>query len=182
MSLTNLEYGSLASSETLNNNFNYLDNRITTLSNSTVSGMATVNSNIASINASLSSLNDSVDDIITKYNTACTSGGLYITRYVNETSWYTAYFSDYAKTDRVWLEQGFMTPLKSWNNNESTVYNLLQPFSDTNYTVIATSTNMSLSGNISSGNVAVEDVSTTQVTIGNDGAGTFAVRVFACGK
>jgi len=178
MALTTISYGSLASSETLNNNFNYLDDRISGLSDSIVSNAATTNSNIASINASVSSISDN----LTPLASAFTSGGLYITRYVNDTSWYTAYFSDSAKTNRIWLEQGFMTPSKSWSANESVAYNFLQPFKNTNYTVLATSTNMALSGNVSIGNVAIENLSTTQVWIGNDGAGTFAVRVFACGQ
>ena len=182
MSLTRIEYGSLASSETLNNNFNYLDNRISNQVQTSTSNMATVNSNIASINASVSALSDSIASSISPITATLSDSGLYITRYVNGNSWYTEYFSDSAKTNRVWLEQGFITPSRSWSANERVAYNLLQPFSNANYTVLATSTNIVLTGYFSSGNVAIENVSSTQIWIGNDSAGTFAVRVFACGQ
>jgi len=49
MALTTIEYGSLASSATLNNNFNYLDGRITT----TATSVSTLSSQISTINTNL---------------------------------------------------------------------------------------------------------------------------------
>lgn len=56
MALIKIEYGSVADSATLNENFNYLDNRITDYS----LWMGTINSTISSVNSSLSGrLNES---------------------------------------------------------------------------------------------------------------------------
>lgn len=54
MALTHIEYGSLASSEVMNDNFEYLDNRVTTVANSLTSTASSINSNIASLNSSFS--------------------------------------------------------------------------------------------------------------------------------
>lgn len=53
MSLTTIEYGALASSQVMNNNFEYLDNRITSVNNTVTSNNSSVLSNIASINTSI---------------------------------------------------------------------------------------------------------------------------------
>ena len=66
MSLTQIEYGSLASSELMNNNFNYLDDKIDELSTSSINNFATLNSNIATMSASLSSLSDETSENITR--------------------------------------------------------------------------------------------------------------------
>lgn len=54
MALTHIEYGSLASSSVINNNFEYLDNRITTVANNLTSTASSISSNIASMNSSFS--------------------------------------------------------------------------------------------------------------------------------
>ena len=112
MALTEIEYGSLASSEVMNNNFEYLDNRISELSESQIAGLASVNSNIVSINATLSSLGDSVDESVEEINTALDeigsmveASGLYVTTYINGASWCREYFSDKDKTTRLWMVQ-----------------------------------------------------------------------------
>ena len=46
MALTEIEYGSLASSEVMNNNFEYLDNKISDVSENLASNVATINANI----------------------------------------------------------------------------------------------------------------------------------------
>ena len=188
MSLTEIEYGSLASSETMNNNFEYLDNKITDVSESLISTAATINSNIATINSTVSTLgtntNSSIDTIngkINSINSALSGNGIYITTYKNGSSWYREYFSNPEKTNRVWLEQGFFTPVQTWADNDCKTYNLVKPFVYNNYTVVATSTTMYVGSGVSSGNVAVEWTSTTQIGIGNDARNTFGVRVYACG-
>lgn len=69
MSLTNIEYGSLASSEVLNNNFLYLDNRITESINNINTSIASMLSNIATMNTSFNGLSDSVTDSIQSLST-----------------------------------------------------------------------------------------------------------------
>ena len=61
MALINIEYGSLASSETMNSNFQYLDDKISEVSSSLTTSISSVSSNIATVNANLSDLSDTLD-------------------------------------------------------------------------------------------------------------------------
>ena len=185
MALTRIEYGSLASSAVMNNNFDYLDDRISGVAASLASNTATINSNIATLNLSITNSNEELQTSLTtlqnNFSTVLSDCGLYITTYINGTSWYREYFSDAEKTTRVWLEQGFTTTDEVWSNNDQKTYNLIKPFSNTNYTVIATSTLMYIANGVSSGSIAVENLQTDKITIGNSATNTFAVRVYACG-
>lgn len=58
MALTKIEYGALASSSVMNNNFEYLDDRITSVAQTMSSANSGIYSNIASINALISRTND----------------------------------------------------------------------------------------------------------------------------
>ncbi len=137
MALTRIEYGSLASSETMNNNFEYLDNKIAEASERITSTSASIYSNIASVNTQLSNqINAAESELQTYVDTqtasavgALSSNGLYITTYINGTSWYREYFSDSAKTTRVWLEQGGVS------GNGATI-SLLKRYSNTNYNIL----------------------------------------------
>ncbi len=147
MALIEIEYGSLASSEMMNNNFNYLDNRVSGVSENLISTAASINSNIVSINNAVTSLSEntttSLEDInsnLETINTALEEGAFFVTSYVNGTSWYKEYFSDEEKTTRVWLEQGGWGPYigggTSWNF--ATQIAFLKPFTTTNYNVQVT--------------------------------------------
>ena len=59
MALENIEYGSLASSEMMNNNFEYLDNRISNLADTQTSNTSSIYSAIAGINSVMSQQNES---------------------------------------------------------------------------------------------------------------------------
>lgn len=145
MALIKIEYGSVADSATLNENFNYLDERIT----DTAVSIATLQSNISSvgvnanaqlelkaseITTNIESMKTELDETIAGVSDVIGANGLYITTYVNGTSWYREYFSDSAKTQRVWLEQSGKCNV-TWN--KTTTVNLLKSFSDTNYTLLA---------------------------------------------
>lgn len=69
MSLTHIEYGSLASSAVMNDNFEYLDNRITTVANSLTSVASTINSNIASLNSTFSQASEELASDISELET-----------------------------------------------------------------------------------------------------------------
>ncbi len=60
MALINIEYGSLASSSVMNNNFEYLDNRISTLSES----LTAATSSISSVSASITNMVGQIADKI----------------------------------------------------------------------------------------------------------------------
>ena len=64
MPLTNIEYGSIASSETMNNNFSYLDNKIDDNMTSVTSSISSILSSIATINSTLSELSQDVNDAL----------------------------------------------------------------------------------------------------------------------
>ena len=62
MALINIEYGSLASSETMNKNFQYLDDKISETTGAFNTSISSVSSNIATLNSNLSDLSDKLDD------------------------------------------------------------------------------------------------------------------------
>lgn len=64
MTLINIEYGSLASSETLNKNFLYLDGKITDGNKDFTTSISSILSNIATINTRLNDLAESLSDYV----------------------------------------------------------------------------------------------------------------------
>ena len=148
MALTEIEYGSLASSEVMNNNFEYLVNKISDVSENLASNVATINANIATANTSISTLgqnvNKSVEDLNINLTEAFTNNtnnlvgenGLFITFYQNDSSWYREYFSDKEKTTRVWIEQGGVLT-GGGDYNRQVVF--LKPFQNANYVILKNS-------------------------------------------
>lgn len=62
MALVNIEYGSLASSETMNKNFSYLEKKIDENSESVMTSISSILSNIATINTRLGDLSEIISD------------------------------------------------------------------------------------------------------------------------
>jgi len=136
MALIEIEYGAIASSSIMNGNFQYLDNRISTVVQNSAASSASINSAIASINSSITSLSsstassvESLQSSIDSITSKLSSNGLYIDTYVNGTSWFREYFSDAEKTTRVWIEQGGIATTQ----NTTT---LLKEMSNANYTLV----------------------------------------------
>lgn len=69
MDLKIIEYGSLASSEIMNNNFSYLEKKIETNSEATDTAVSSLLSNIATINTRLNDLVETFGDAIEAANT-----------------------------------------------------------------------------------------------------------------
>lgn len=67
MALINIEYGSIASSDTMNQNFAYLENKITELSSSTNTMISSILSNIATINSRLGDITENIQDDATSF-------------------------------------------------------------------------------------------------------------------
>ena len=63
MAITRIEYGALASSELMNDNFEYLDNRISQVAESITAENSGIYSNIASVNTALAGLSDTLRPI-----------------------------------------------------------------------------------------------------------------------
>lgn len=132
MALTRIEYGALASSDVMNNNFEYLEDSILALASTVRGNYATVNSNIAGLNTTITTVNNALTGSINQINTDLgnfSSSGLYVDTYVNGHSWYREYFSDEEKTVRVWLEQGGIA-------TTNTVTTLLKTMSNSYYTIV----------------------------------------------
>lgn len=168
MALTEIEYGSLASSDVMNKNFEYLDNKISDVSENLASNVATINANIATANTSISTLSDSINKSIEELGKNITSkieeNGLFITTYINGTSWYREYFRDAEKTERVWLVQGGITYLGSTNAACDVV--LLKPF-ETPLVVLASpaSTSYNAGGGVTYGTAAAYFVDKTKIHV-----------------
>ena len=64
MALVNIEYGSLASSEIMNKNFIYLDDKIAESSESIMTSISSILSNIATINTRLNDISENITDSI----------------------------------------------------------------------------------------------------------------------
>lgn len=62
MALINIEYGALASSDTMNKNFSYLDNKIAETNESTLTSISSILSNISTINSRMSEITNLVED------------------------------------------------------------------------------------------------------------------------
>jgi hypothetical protein len=62
MTLTNIEYGSLASSDIMNKNFSYLDTKITETTNDITTMISSILSNIATLNSKLGDLSDEISN------------------------------------------------------------------------------------------------------------------------
>ncbi len=74
MALTNIEYGSLASSSVLNSNFLYLDNKIAETSGAINTSISSILSNIATINSRLADLSEEIQSSIEECNDNLTKG------------------------------------------------------------------------------------------------------------
>lgn len=68
MALIDIEYGSLASSETMNKNFTYLDDKIAETSDSIMTSISSILSNIATINARINDITENMDDSVETLN------------------------------------------------------------------------------------------------------------------
>ena len=156
MALTTIKYGELASSEVVNNNFKYLDDKISNLNETVTSNKAGMNSNIASINSSITTINENMtknveklEESINEAKSFFSESGLFVNTYINGASWYKEYFSDSEKKTRVWLEQGGI--FRSINS-EITV-NLNLEFSDNKYSLVCSGNNSSAEKHILDANI-----------------------------
>ena len=73
MPLTHIEYASLASSAVMNDNFEYLDDRVTAVANSLTSAVSSINSSISTVNSALSQKDEDLDDDISSLDTRLTT-------------------------------------------------------------------------------------------------------------
>lgn len=177
MTLIEIEYGSLASSETMNKNFNYLDDKIKNSTDEINTNIATINSNIASINTSLENYNEEINSDIEKINNTLATleaSGMYITTYHNGDTWYREFFSDSSKTKRVWLEQGGKA------TTPATV-KLTKNFSNTTYCVQLTMTEPLNGGNYQNLSASNRKTSSFYASFAGSNQYTSGCMWYACG-
>ena len=62
MALVTIKYGELASSEVMNSNFKYLDDKIASLTNTVVANQSSTHSNIANINSTVSTIKENMNN------------------------------------------------------------------------------------------------------------------------
>ncbi len=178
MALTNIEYGSVASSEVVNNNFQYLDDKISSVSQSLSTNATALSGSISSLSSVVNNnkeaaeeadaeLQESIDDInedISDINTTLDSAIYIKEAYRSGTNWYRYY------TDG-WCEQGGCVNVGGSNAKKEVT--LFKELSDTNACIYVTSTNAYFNGNWDIGVVAGKILNTTtiQLMVGRDGSG-----------
>ena len=64
MALIDIEYGSLASSDTMNKNFIYLDNKISETSDAIMTSISSIFSNIATLNSRINDVTENLEDSV----------------------------------------------------------------------------------------------------------------------
>lgn len=168
MALTEIEYGSLASSEIVNGNFTYLDNKISGVAESITTTAATINSNIATINSTMSSMKEEINNSIEACSDSTVNlleeNGLYVTTYINGESWYREYFADKEKTTRVWCVQGGHVSLGGVNTSCNVT--LLKAFEEP-LTVLASPayTNYNSGGGVTYGTAAANFINNSTIRV-----------------
>lgn len=139
MALTNIEYGSVASSEVMNSNFQYLDDKIGSVSQSLSANTTTLSSSIASLSATVSNnkneVNEKFSEIDEIFKTASSSLDSCLDRvyvkesYKSDKNWYRLYSDS-------WIEQGGYVAFTQYN--DSKVVTLFKEMADLNGSIIAT--------------------------------------------
>ena len=184
MTISEIEYGSIASSKKLNDNFNALNKDIQDLATSLnttnanlATSMSTLNKNvtnqISEVNESLANKKKELEETISKTksesNSFFSENGLFVTTYINGASCYKEYFSDSEKKTRVWLEQGGVL-----NSRSSTTY--IKSFANNNYTLLLGTHCTYYEGGGISGK------STSGFSHHNGKGWSYDVEWYACGK
>lgn len=136
MALTNIEYGSVASSQIMNDNFKYLDDKISSVSQSLSANTTTLSGSISSLSATVlankTSLEENVQQISTQLesNTSdlkiCKERIYLKESYNSEQNWYRLYSDS-------WIEQGGFV---SFNYASSKIVPLLKEMADTNASIV----------------------------------------------
>lgn len=190
MALTNIEYGSVASSEVVNNNFQYLDDKISSVSQSLSTNVTALSGSISSLSSVVdnnkseaeeehSALQESIDDITKDIAgiTTTLDEAIYVKEsYRSGKNWYRVY------TDG-WVEQGGCAYVGGTNAVSNVT--LFKELADTNACVYVTATNAYMNGNWDIGVVAGNIINTTtiQLKVGRDGSGgNIYWRVCGMGK
>lgn len=174
MALIHIEYGSVASSELMNNNLQYLDDKIESVSQSLSANTTTLSSNISSLAAKVSDNKSQLETSISNLDSELAGVSsvanncaqrIYIKEtYKNGQNWYRLY------SDK-WIEQGGFVGLTG-TNAKATV-TLMKPMADWNASVYVSCLSARTSGEWDIGITGAyfETLSTIRISTGRDAAG-----------
>ena len=173
MALTNIEYGSVASSEVVNNNFQYLDDKISSVSQSLSANTTSLSGSISSLSASVASNKSEVDEKISNIDenlksidtdlNSCMNRIYVKSSYRSGKNWYRLYSDS-------WIEQGGYIAFAQTDVTKNV--SLLKEMRDVNASVyvspIRSHTNGDWDIGIAGGTFV--DTKTIRITTGRDGA------------
>jgi len=154
MTLTTITHGSIASSEIMNNNFSYLDEKINTSNTQLNTSISSILSNIATINNTLSDLSESVSLSISNLQATLT---------------------DYKNKTKLLVANSTMVP--NWSSCKTITLTTSE-----SYTAVLNGFVLILPSPSGKGNVAVNDISVSFKTRANsydNGAELIAIPVKA---
>lgn len=178
MALTNIEYGSVASSEVVNNNFQYLEDRISSVSQSLSTNVSALSGSISALSSvvdnnketaeeadaelqkNINNLTEEVEAISTTLDTA-----IYVKEsYRSGHNWYRLYSDG-------WIEQGGYIGVGGTNATKNIT--LFKELADTNACIYVTGTSAYMNGNWDIGVVSgvILNTTTVRVSVGRDGSG-----------
>jgi len=158
MTLTKIEYGSIASSEIVNNNFQHLDDKISSVSQSLSANTTALSGTISSLSATVASNKEEISSKLAEF--------IYVKKsYKQEHDWYRL-FSD------GWIEQGGYCNLGS---NGELIINLHIPMTDTNYSIHAGIHRSYYNGNLDIGitGACAVDENSIKISCGRNGGNIY---------
>lgn len=173
MALTNIEYGSVASSEVVNNNFQYLDDKIASVSQSLSANTTSLSGSISSLSATVASNKNDVDGKVSTLQqdldkaesdlNSCMNRIYVKSSYRSGKNWYRLYSDS-------WIEQGGYIAFAQTDVTKNV--SLLKEMRDVNASVyvspIRSHTNGDWDIGIAGGTFV--DTKTIKITTGRDGA------------
>ena len=167
MTLVKMEYGAVASSEFVNNNFQYLDEKIDSVSQTISANVTTINANASLLSTTVANNKSQVEQSISELQTEIDSlnDRVYLKDSYNQSKdWYRLYSDG-------WIEQGGY--IKFTGSNVAKTISLFKEMRDLDYSVIASGIKAIISGEKDTGAVGAVPISTTQIKItgGRDAAG-----------
>ena len=167
MSLIKMEYASIASSEAVNNNFQYLEDKIESVSQAMSANVTTINNNATLLSTTVANNKSQIEKSISELQEDVNSFDerIYIKESYNSgQNWYRLYSDG-------WIEQGGC--IKFSGSNITKTVSLFKVMLNEDYSVIASGIKASISGEKDTGAVGAVPISNSQIKItgGRDAAG-----------
>ena len=165
MTLTKIEYGSIASSEIVNNNFQHLDDKISSVSQSLSANTTALSGTISSLSATVATNKETQAAQIDKINSTINEHIYVKESYKNGYDWYRLYSDG-------WIEQGGYCSLSS---NGQIKINLLKPMEDTYYSILTSVHRSYSNGNwdIGISGACANDENSINISCGRDGSNIY---------